>query len=266
MFEDFIRERRYLSNVSQRTIEWYRQSFKWLDNPNPTEADLKEFVIRMRQAGLAASSCNNRTRAVNAYLKWLGSGLKVPKMKESQRVLPTFSADDIQKIMRWKPKPYTRRRLQCLMLTLADTGIRINEALSLRWPDVDFDNLLLKVRGKGDKERLVPFSFELRRFLWKFRHEYPLVFSTTTANKLERRVVLRDAKMICKKLGIKVPERTLHAFRHSFALQYLRRGGSVFHLQKVLGHSSLEMSRRYSNLTTSDLQAVHRQVSLLSGM
>jgi integrase len=68
----------------------------------------------------------------------------------------------------------------------------------------------------------------------------------------------------CKRLGFDPPARTLHSFRHSFALNYLRRGGSVFHLQKVLGHSTLEMTRRYANLVTADLQAVHQRVSLLS--
>jgi hypothetical protein len=76
--------------------------------------------------------------------------------------------------------------------------------------------------------------------------------------------MLRDVKLACKQLGFKHPTRTLHAFRHSFALNYLRRGGSVFHLEKVLGHSTLEMTRRYSNLLTSDLQAIHERVSLLS--
>jgi len=58
--------------------------------------------------------------------------------------------------------------------------------------------------------------------------------------------------------------RTLHTFRHTFATNYLRRGGSVFHLQKMLGHTSLEMSLRYVNLQVEDLQRVHQQVSLLS--
>lgn len=56
----------------------------------------------------------------------------------------------------------------------------------------------------------------------------------------------------------------LHAFRHTFAVNYLRRGGGVFHLQRVLGHSSLEMTRRYANLMTEDLQAIHQRVSLLT--
>ena len=75
--------------------------------------------------------------------------------------------------------------------------------------------------------------------------------------------MLRDVKRLCTRLRFTPPARTLHAFRHTFAVNYLRRGGSVFHLQKVLGHSTLEMTRRYANLVTADLQAVHERVSLL---
>jgi hypothetical protein len=58
MFEQFIKERQYLQNVSPRTIQWYQESFKWLDNPNPNKAELKQFVILMREKGLKVSSCN----------------------------------------------------------------------------------------------------------------------------------------------------------------------------------------------------------------
>ena len=73
--------------------------------------------------------------------------------------------------------------------------------------------------------------------------------------------MLRAVKNHCDRLGFPPPPRTLHSFRHTFAVNYLRRGGSVFHLQKVLGHSTLEMTRRYANLVTADLQAVHERVS-----
>jgi integrase/recombinase XerD len=76
--------------------------------------------------------------------------------------------------------------------------------------------------------------------------------------------MLRDVKLRCKWLGFDPPARTLHAFRHTFAINYLRKGGSVFHLQKILGHSSLEMTWRYANLMTADLQAVDQRVTLLS--
>jgi integrase/recombinase XerD len=266
-FELFIKERQYLQNVSPRTIQWYEENFKWLGNPSPDEAELKAFVLRMPERGLKPSSCNNRIRAVNAYLKWSGSPLQAPRLKEEQRVLSTFSFADLSRLAAWKPKRFYEHRLHTLIVTLADTGCRINEILSLRWVDCDFDNLLLTVKGKGGKERKVRVSFELRRSPWKYqqrKNRGELVFATRDGRKLGRRDVLRDVKSLSYKLGIRVPGRTLHAFMHTFAINYLRSGGSVFHLQKALGHSSLDMTRMYVNLLTEDLQQVHQKVSVLS--
>jgi integrase/recombinase XerD len=260
-FEQFIKERQFISNVSLRTVEWYRQSFAWLDTPEPTSDQLKSLVIRMRERGLKPASCNNRIRALNAYLHWrvegiskCGAGckhLRIPKLKEEHRVLPTDDQSAITKLMAWKPKEQTQTRLQTLVMTLADIGSRIDEALSIQWPDFDFDNLLLTLHGKGAKDRIVPFSVELRRYLVRWQKIAPkgaLVFASRNGTKLDRRDVLRDVKQLCRSLGFNPPERSLHAFRHTFALNYIRRGGSVFHLQKVLGHSSLEMTRRYASL------------------
>jgi hypothetical protein len=58
-FEQFIKERRYLNNVSERSIEWYGLAFKWLQTENPTQADLKQTVIKMREDGLSARSINS---------------------------------------------------------------------------------------------------------------------------------------------------------------------------------------------------------------
>jgi integrase/recombinase XerD len=91
-----------------------------------------------------------------------------------------------------------------------------------------------------------------------------LLFATRRGTRGSRHSALRSVKLLCGRLGFEPPARTLHATRHTFAVTYLRRGGSVFHLQKVLGHRSLEMTRRYANLMTADLQAVHERVSLLS--
>lgn len=59
-FQQFLKERQYLINVSPKTLLWYQQSFRWLGTPDPTQSDITDFVIRMRQAGLKSSSCNNR--------------------------------------------------------------------------------------------------------------------------------------------------------------------------------------------------------------
>ncbi len=266
-FEQFIRERQYLTNVTPATVEWYRQSLVWLKTESPTDAELKSCVMRMREKGLKPSGCNCRIRAINAYLKWSGSVLRIPKLKEPQVILPTFTAEQVKRFIAYKPQGYYQRRLHLLVLILLDTGCRISEALDLRVEDCDLDNILVTLKGKGQKERKVPFSFELRKVLYRYTREmqpHLLVLSTKHGCKLDRHIVSRDVKRFCRRLGFAPPVRTLHSFRHTFALNYLRRGGSVFHLQKVLGHSSLEMTRRYANLMTEDLQAVHQRLTLLA--
>ncbi len=113
--------------------------------------------------------------------------------------------EDIQKIIAWKPRDYCGRRLHAIMLSLADTGCRIDELLCLKWTDVDFDNLLVTVTGKGNKQLKIPFSLELRKYLCQFKDEHRLVFPTRQGKKLGRRDVLRDVKKLCKKLGVRPP-------------------------------------------------------------
>jgi len=278
-FEQFIRERQYLHNVTPSTVEWYRHSLKWLDSESPSQQEMKDAVIRMSESGRKPTGCNCAIRAINTYLHWnsgserkCGPGCqhsRIQKLKEPQLVLPTYTAPQIRQLVTWKPKGKYQRRLHVLILFLLDTGCRITEALTLRVCDLDMSNMLVTLDGKGRKQRVVPFSFELRKTLVRFIRDFgrkmdALLFANRSQTRLAHRNVLRNVKDLCKRLGFKAPARTLHAFRHTFAIHYLRKGGSVFHLQKVLGHSTLEMTRRYANLMTEDLQAVHERVSLLS--
>jgi integrase/recombinase XerD len=278
-FEQFIRERQYLTNVTAATTEWHRRCLKWLPSVCPTQDDLKDTVLRMRQKGLKETGVNTVLRCVNAYLHWdtgserkCGAGCNHPRiqqLKEPRLVLPTFTSVQVKQLIAWKPKGSYEQRLHLLSLFLLDTGCRISEALDLRVSEIDFDNLLVLLDGKGRSQRRVPFSFELRKAMFRFckaldRKPDSLLFASRTETVWNRRNALRDMKLLCKKLGFAPPSRTLHSFRHTFSVNYLRRGGSVFHLQKVLGHSTLEMTRRYANLMTEDLQAAHERVSLLS--
>ncbi len=278
-FDDFVRERKYLHNVSPHTVTWYVHAFKWLPSESPTQAELKSMVVRMREAGLKETGANAAIRAINAYLHWngglerkCGAGCthpRVQQLKEPQNVLPTFTDAEVKLIVNWRPraKNFYERRLHLLALLLLDTGARISEALSLRVSDVDLDNMLLLLNGKGRKQRLVPFSFLLRKALHRFIADFlkpdSLLFATQVGVQVRRMTALRSIKLLCENLGFDPPARTLHSFRHCFAANYVRRGGSVFHLQKMLGHSSLEMSKRYASLTTVDLQAAHERLTLL---
>jgi integrase/recombinase XerD len=268
-FTEFIRERQFLHNVTPATVSWYHQSLRYLPCETPTQAQLNEVVMALRERGLKASGCNCVFRAINAYLKWSGSPFKIRPLKEPHLVLPTYSESQVRKLVAWKPRTKHHRRLHVLVLFLLDTGCRIDEALSVRVRDLDFDSLLVTLDGKGRKQRVVPFSFELRKALYRHVKEWGiaeerLLFCSQTFTKLGNRVMLRDVKLLCKRLNFVPPARSLHAFRHTFSVNYLRRGGSVFHLQKVLGHTTLDMTKRYASLVTSDLQAIHEKVSLLS--
>jgi integrase/recombinase XerD len=275
-FEQFIRERQYLANVTPTTIEWYRRCLKWLPSVAPTQEQLTTMVIAMRERGLKETGVNCVLRCVNAYLHWSHAGSdtkcspsckhpRARRLREPKTMMPTFTESQVNRLVAWKPKGTYQRRLHLLILFLLDTGCRISEALSLRVSDIDLDNLLVTLDGKGRKQRVVPISFELRRALARHLPSSPdhLVFATRSKTRMNRRNVLRSVRDICLDLGFTPPARTLHSFRHTFATNYLRRGGSVFHLQKCLGHSTLEMSRRYANLGTADLSAIHERISLL---
>lgn len=265
-FDEFVKERTYLLNVSPRTIEFYWDCHKSVLKFGDFSQDgLKHWIMGQRAVGISASSINSRITGINAYLRWTGANYKLSFLREEEKVLPTYKPEHLKKLIHYKPKTNAKRRLHTLILTLLDTGLRVEEALTIRSADLDWDNMLIKVTGKGNKERMVPFSYELRKVLWRYKNsgQFDLFFASRNGSKMMRRNVLRDFKLLCKALGFEAVPRSIHALRHTFAVNYLRNGGSVFHLQKALGHSSLEMSRRYANLLTEDLQAMQQKVSLL---
>ncbi len=239
-FSEFVRERRYLHNVSPATVSWYTHAFKWLPSESPTQDELKNIVLRMREKGLKETGCNAALRAINAYLHWnsgserkCGAGCNHPRisqLKEPQNVLPTLTEAQIKLIVGWKPKSFYQRRLHLLTLLLLDTGCRITEALTLRVCDVDMENMLITLDGKGRKQRIVPFSFALRKALHRFIADFnrkpdALLFATREGIQVRRITALRSVQWLCRHLGFDPPARTLHAFRHTFAVNYLGGAG-----------------------------------------
>lgn len=211
-------------------------------------------------------------RCLNAYFRWLHTErgqplLHVPKLKEEQKVIAVFSASDITRMLGWKPKGFTKHRMHALVCTLLDTGLRISEALAIRRDGVDLENMLLTVVGKGRKERKVPISLELRKVLYRFllQHKFDLVFCTKAGTRLTRRNAERDFEVLGKKLAIRGVRFSPHTCRHTFAVNYLRAGGNLYYLSRILGHTSVTTTERYLQAVgTQDLQKVHDRLSLLS--
>ena len=230
-FADFIRHRKFFVGVSPATLSWYEYCFRWITE-NPSQADLQNAVISMRERGLKPTGINSAISCWNAYTHWLSAGSdlkcgpmcrhpKMAQLKEPDHLLPTVfgltdsPASDLQAEAAGTPDAFNR-------VDAFDTGGRISELLNLRVSSVDLDNLLAKLRGKGDKERLVPISPELRKAVHRYivdfeRRPEQLLFASRNETALGRRNVLRDVKALCKRLGFTPPGRTLHAARHSFA-------------------------------------------------
>jgi len=280
-FELFVKEKRFLTNVTNKTLSWYRASWAAYNHYLKAEnlacelnkAQLQGFMIHLRERGISAISANTYARAINSFLSWLFENdylkehLRIKKLKEEEKVMPTYSRKDLEAFLSWKPKRWYEKRMYALICTLIDTGARIDiELLDLRRGDIDFDNLLIRLMGKGGKERLVPMSLDLRKILfnWLKTHNHEFVFPTKKGYRQSHRNLLRDFYELCDQLGIKSARNSFHTFRHTFATEYLRNGGGELYLQKTLGHTTLSTTRKYAQITAQDLVEKHMQNSLLS--
>jgi integrase/recombinase XerD len=273
-FSDFIKQRKYFVGVSPATLDWYGYCLRWIPE-NPSQSDLQQAVITMRERGLRPTGINSCLSCWNAYCHWLASPEtkcgpqckhpKLARLKEPQNDLPLYSEQQIHRLVAYKPR-LTDVRTHLLVLCLFDMGARISELLSLRTDALDMDNLLVRLTGKGNKVRIVPFSHELRKRLVRYIADADdrLVFVTRNGTQLGRRNVLRSVKSLCRKAGFAAPARSLHATRHSYASNWLRKGGNVIALQRALGHADLATTQRYCHLEVADLQDTHRRVSLLN--
>lgn len=272
MTEQFIKERTYLKGVSPNTLLWYRDSFKAFQDATDSKIAIVQRIGELMQRGVKPVSINTYLRCVNAYLRWLHTEhgqtlLKIPKLKEEQKVLATFSSEQVKSLLGFKPKGKNQARAHAVCCLLLDTGLRISEALGVRHQDIDLDNMLVKVTGKGNKQRMVPMSMELRKLLFRWLQRCPkeFVFGTRGGTMLTVRNFQRDLKAVCVKIGIGDVRCSPHTLRHTFAVSYLRAGGNLFYLSKILGHTSVRTTERYlQSLGIGDIQAVHDRLSPLA--
>jgi integrase/recombinase XerD len=272
-WQEFVEEKKYLANVSHNTLEHYRWAYvAWgrlipEDPSDITEAVLKKAVIAMQKTGVSVISVNTHIRPLNTYLKWLGLSLKVPRLIEPEYVPRTFTPEQVQQLLTLRPQGRAARRVALSLAIIADTGLRAEEMLGLESRDIDLDGCVLRVRlGKGRKDRIVPISIPLRKRLYSYLKTIPStgqLFATRTQTVWSYRNSLRDLKLFCKRLGISGPKVSWHTIRHSFATNYIRQGGDVMMLQRILGHTSLTMTQRYVHLQTEDLRAVHDRRTML---
>ena len=260
--------------------------------------ELREFILHLQQVkafehhrfakpqnkGLSGHAINCYLRAVRAFWSWLVreeiieinpfDKLRIPQ--PPKKVIPTFSESQIQALLGVIDTSGSAGfRDWTMILTLLDTGLRASELVGLTVNEVNLEDGIVKVKGKGSKERIVPIGARVQRAIWKYLQHYrpqpanPLcsnllltnIGGPITVNRLETII-----KNHGKKAQIENVRCSPHTFRHTFAISYLRNGGDVFSLQHILGHSSLDVVRIYVNLAQADVKASHRKFSPADNM
>lgn len=158
-----------------------------------------------------------------------------------------------------------RERNVCLILILLDTGIRAAELASLKIYNVDLPNSRITVWGKGSKQRTIPISGRTGKQIWRWltqRPQTPLSESlliTSKRNPMTPDTILEANKTLGERAHITGV--TNHRFRHTFAINFLRNGGDVYSLQRILGHSTLRMVQRYLKIAQTDIANAHKKAS-----
>ena len=159
-----------------------------------------------------------------------------------------------------------------IILTLMDTGIRASELLAINNKDLDLRNGKIIIRkGKGDKYRIVFISEKTQRLIRAYLNERsdfsPVLWITKTGTQLQYSGLRQIIRRRSKDANIDSP--SLHSFRRYFALQMLRSGVDIFSLQKLMGHSDIQILRRYLQQTEEDIRSAHQlggPVNRLLGM
>ena len=218
-------------------------------------------------------------RSIKSFWSWLitegiiertpFSIVKVPKAQK--KIINTFSVTQLKELLDTiNVSTAEGFRDYTVILTLLDTGLRISELTGLKIEDIRLEDGLLKVMGKGGKERLIPFGRVVQRMLWRYISQYrpePLnprcdvVFLSMGGRPLTRNHFRLRMSRYGLKVGLQGVRCSPHTLRHTAAVNFLRNGGDVFSLQRLLGHTTLEMTRHYCELADVDVKRAHMTAS-----
>ena len=287
----FLTYLRVERNASDLTVKSYREDLGLLadylaesrggDCPGPEEIavlDLRGYVSSLHESGYAKSTIARRLASMRSFFRfgqregWTKTNPAKPlRNPRKGRSLPHFlSAEDLGRLFEAPPadEPMGLRD-RALLETMYSAGLRISELVGLDDGDVDFAGALVRVRGKGRRERLAPIGTYATRALkrWlKVRKLHPQhppgPEAPVFVNKFGRRITTRSvARMLEKYLKLTgLDQRTTpHSLRHSFATHLLDGGADIRSVQELLGHKSLVTTQIYTHVSTSALREAYQK-------
>jgi site-specific recombinase XerD len=236
-------------------------------------------LVQPKQQTLSSHSVNCYARGLRVFFSWLtreeiipaNPFAKVQIPRPTRKIIATFSEEQLGRLLSViNTQTPVGQRDYTIILLLLDSGLRVSELCGLKMEDVRLDEGLVKVLGKGNKERLIPIGRLVQKLMWHYIGRFrpapamPRVtnlFLTDEGYPLSKDRVGNLVKDYGLKAGLTGVRCSPHTFRHTAAVTFLRSGGDVFSLQRLLGHSSLEMTRRYCQLADIDVQRAHMRAS-----
>ena len=290
LLEIWLKERE-IQNQSKHTLQAYeRDVADFLEfcavqqlALNDVEAtDLRQFLAeKVEQHGLSSSSLQRMLSSIRQFMKWAEQAQYLAfnpaddfQLKRQSRPLPGMV--DIETVNQILDQPATETEAQqqmwlrdkAILELLYSSGLRLAEIQSLRIKDVDFNRQLLRITGKGNKTRVVPFGSRAKDSLMEWLKIYPLwngdfvpdanVFITQKGNPLGARQIENRVKFQAQRAGVNVDLHP-HLLRHCFASHMLSNSGDLRAVQEMLGHSNLSTTQIYTHIDFDRLAQIYDQ-------
>lgn len=274
-------------NLSPGTLDWYgfilRDLTAFMSSRGIHELQavgtqhLRDFLVHLRQRGQASETIFRTFGGLRcAFGFWDREGYLarncmalVEKPRREKVLIRPLTPEQAMALL---AQPNTGNaeglRDRAMMMLMLDSGMRVSEVIAVEADRIDWLHCTLTVMGKGRKERLVPFSSGTGQALLEYARirSQGLVraaqfFLGRTGNPLERNKIRKLVHYYGVKADIHGVRISPHTLRHTFAVLYVRGGGDSFSLQEILGHSTLEMTRRYVHLARHDIADQHKKFS-----
>ncbi len=288
MVDKFLEYMRYERNRSPRTVQEYEDDlrmfesfFKNKDSQvswESVDSDLiRDWLESMMDSGHAATSVNRRLSALRSLFRFALSRHLVEKDPahvivgpKNSKPLPAFVREqDMNRLLdgeeMWQDN-FEDLRARTIIILLYHTGVRVSELTGMDVSSLDMYDSYIKVRGKGNKERVVPFGEELKAGLEKYlvaRESFAgMKDGSLFVDDRLRRMSPDQVRAIVKNNLSKVTtqkKRSPHVLRHSFATAMLNNGAGIESVKKLLGHAKISTTEIYTHTTFEQLKRVYKQ-------
>lgn len=289
-FQTFIEDKQ-AHNLAETSLHDYEDSFRYFMNHFEFDENtplsvvnndmFRQWTLDMIEKGAKPTSINRYLRECRVFFNWCINNallfipvLKIDMVKGQQEAIKAFPDEDIQLIVA-KPTnkdDFIEWRTWTIINWILGTGNRARTVINVKIGDVDFKHREISLRhNKNKKYQVIPLSSKLATILKDYIHTWrydcsaeDYLFPNIGNEQLTADALFHSFAKYCKRRGSS--HTNIHGLRHSFALNWIRNGGSQFKLQKILGHSSLEMTRRYVALAVTDLKEDYDQFSTLDNL